>query len=134
MVVPTFIKQAMNNRPLTVYGDGKQTRSFLAIDDAIETLISLMETSTAIGQVFNIGGEQEISIEDLANLIVRLTESSSSIQYIPYQEAYGEEFEDMRRRVPEISKAKKLIGFRPRVNLEAILQMMIDFYRSNSNR
>ena len=131
MVVPNFIKQAVNNRPLTVYGDGKQTRSFLAIDDAIETLILLMENPKAIGEVFNIGGEQEISIEDLANLIIRLTESSSSIKYVSYQEAYGEEFEDMRRRIPDISKLKKLTGFRSKVSLEAILEKMIDFYRCN---
>lgn len=134
MVVPTFIKQALNNRPLTVYGDGKQTRSFLAVDDAIEALVSLIQHPKAIGEVFNIGGEQEILIEDLANLIVRLTKSSSSIKYIPYQEAYGEEFEDMRRRIPEITKLKQLIGFRPRISLEVILQRMIDFYLSNSNR
>lgn len=131
MVVPTFIKQAINNRPLTIYGDGKQTRSFLAIDDAIDALALLMGQPAAVGAVFNIGGEHEISIENLANLIIGLTGSKSSIKYITYLEAYGEEFEDMRRRIPDISKIKNLTGFKPKINLEGILQKMILFYRAH---
>lgn len=134
MVVPTLIKQALSNKTLTVYGDGKQTRTFLAVDDAVEALILLMQHPKAVGEVFNIGGEQEIRIEDLARLIIRLAESSSAIKYIPYLEAYGEDFEDMSRRLPDISKINSLAGFKPKFSLEETLQKIIAFHRFNLNK
>jgi UDP-glucose 4-epimerase len=134
MVVPTLIKQALSNKTLTVYGDGKQTRTFLAVDDAVEALILLMKHPKTVGEVFNIGGEQEIRIEDLARLIIGLAGSSSSVKYIPYFEAYGEDFEDMSRRLPDISKINSLIGFKPKLSLEETLQKIIVFHRSNLNK
>ncbi|MFH1622828.1 MAG: GDP-mannose 4,6-dehydratase [Candidatus Omnitrophota bacterium] len=122
MVVPTFVKQAIHNEPLTVYGDGKQTRSFLSVNDAVRVLIDLIGNDKAVGGVFNIGNEEEISIEDLAKMVIRITQSSSSISHVPYAEAYGEDFEDMRRRVPDVSKLKTVNGFTPKESLEDIIK------------
>ena len=122
MVVPTFVKQAMNNEPLTVFGYGKQTRSFLSVNDAVKALIGLMDNPKAVGQVFNIGSEEEISIEKLAKLVKDITRSSSRLKYIPYKKAYGEDFEDMQKRVPDISKLKKFTGFRPEKKLTDIIK------------
>lgn len=122
MVVPTFIKQALDNQPLTVFGDGKQTRSFLSVDDAIGTLIDIMNNPKAIGEVINIGSEEEISIEELAKLVIKTTESKSDIKYIPYSQAYGEDFEDMKKRVPDISKLKRLNCFIPKDKLADIIK------------
>lgn len=125
MVVPTFIKQALNNEPLTVFGDGKQTRSFLSVNDAVRALIDVMNNPKAIGQVINIGSEEEISIENLAKLVIENTKSKSIIKYIPYSEAYGEDFEDMRRRIPDTSKLKRLIGFAATEDLKDIIENMV---------
>lgn len=125
MVVPRLIDQALKNEPLLVYGDGKQTRCFLAVQDAVQTMVSLMESHNAIGEIFNIGGNEEISIENLAKLIIRLTKSQSIINHLPYSKIYGEDFEDIQKRVPDISKIKKWIGFQPAINLEEILISMI---------
>jgi UDP-glucose 4-epimerase len=125
MVVPTFIRQALDNKPLTVFGDGKQTRSFLSVHDAIKAATDLMENPKAVGQVFNIGSTEEISIEKLAKFVMELTKSKSTIKYIPYKEAYGEDFEDMHRRVPDISKLKRLTGFTPKEKLTDIIKNMV---------
>lgn len=131
MVVPTFIKQALNDQPLTVFGDGKQTRSFLSVNDAAEALIDVMNNPKATGEVFNIGGEEEISIGELAKVIKKITKSNSKIMYIPYSDAYGEDFEDMRRRVPDISKFTRLSRFTPKEKLKDIIMNMIKFYSFN---
>ena len=127
MVIPTFVKQALAGRPLTVYGDGKQSRCFGYVGDVVGALIGLMEKDEAVGQVFNIGSNQEITILDLARRVKELTQSSSEIVFVPYDEAYEEGFEDMPRRVPDISKVGDLVGFRPQMNLDGILKTVIDY-------
>ena len=127
MVIPTFVKQALAGRPITVYGDGKQSRCFGYVGDIVGALIGLMEKDDAVGQVFNIGSNQEITILDLARRVKELTQSSSEIVFVPYDEAYEEGFEDMPRRVPDISKVSDLVGFRPKMNLDGILKSVIDY-------
>lgn len=127
MVIPRFVKQALNNQPLTVYGDGKQTRTFTYVKDVIKALMALIEKNKAVGEVINIGGIEEISIIDLAEKIVQMTGSKSDIQLIPYEKAFAKDFEDMQRRVPGIEKIKNLTGFEPETNLENILQNTINY-------
>jgi UDP-glucose 4-epimerase len=129
MVVPRFVYQALKEEPITIYGTGKQTRCFLHVKDAVNALISLMEHPKAVGDVFNVGSQEEISIENLARKVIELTGSNSEIAYIPYDQAYEEGFEDMERRVPDISKVNRLIGFNLTFNLEEILRSVIEFYR-----
>jgi UDP-glucose 4-epimerase len=128
MVIPTFVKQALAGRPITVYGDGSQTRCFGYVGDVVGALIKLMDEPAAVGQVFNIGSNEEVSIEDLARRVRNLTGSRSEIVRLPYREAYGEGFEDMPRRVPDISKITELIGFRPTKTLDEILLRVIDYH------
>ncbi len=127
MVIPTFVKQALSGRPITVYGDGTQTRCFGYVGDVIGALMKLMDHPQAVGQVFNIGSNQEISILELAQRIKKLTKSQSEIAFVPYDEAYEEGFEDMPRRIPDISRVAELIGFRPRMELDGILESVIDY-------
>ena len=127
MVVPTFIKQALNNEPITVYGDGEQTRSFAYVEDIVEALIKLMATKQAEGQVINLGADKEISINNLAKKIKELTNSSSKITHIPYNQAYPDGFEDLRRRVPDISNVKRMIGYEPRFSLEETIKKIIKY-------
>ena len=128
MVIPTFVKQALSGRPITVYGDGKQSRCFGYVGDVVGALIKVMDHPQAVGQVFNIGSNQEITILDLAKRVKELTKSNSEIVFLPYDEAYEEGFEDMPRRVPQIKKIAELIGFRPQMELDGILQSVIDFH------
>jgi UDP-glucose 4-epimerase len=128
MVIPTFVKQAISGRPITVYGDGKQSRCFGYVGDVVGALIKLMDHDDAVGEVFNIGSNEEISILDLAKRIKELTSSNSEIALVPYDEAYEEGFEDMPRRVPDISKVNKLVGFKPERSLEEILKSVIEFH------
>ena len=127
MVIPTFVKQAVAGRPLTVYGDGKQSRCFGYVGDVVEALIKLMEHPEAVGQVFNIGSSEEVTILEVAQRVKELTHSSSEIVFVPYDEAYEEGFEDMPRRVPDISKVSKLVGFRPQMNLDGILETVVNY-------
>jgi UDP-glucose 4-epimerase len=127
MVIPTFVKQALSGRPITVYGDGKQTRCFGYVGDVVGALIKVIDQSESVGQVYNIGSNEEISILQLAEKVRQLTNSNSEIVFVPYDEAYEEGFEDMPRRVPDISKIKRLVGFRPEMSLEGILQSVINF-------
>jgi UDP-glucose 4-epimerase len=127
MVIPTFVKQALAGRPITVYGNGKQTRCFGFVGDIVGALIKLMDRSDSVGQVYNIGSNEEISIFQLAEKVKELTNSSSEIVFMPYDEAYEEGFEDMPRRVPDITKINQLVGFRPEMTLEGILQSVISF-------
>ena len=127
MVIPTFVKQALAGRPITVYGDGKQSRCFGYVGDVVGALIKLMDHKDAVGNVFNIGSNEEISILQLAQRIKDLTQSDSEIVFVPYDEAYEEGFEDMPRRVPDISKVRNLVGFEPQMSLDGILQTVIDF-------
>lgn len=127
MVIPRFVGQALNNLPLTIYGNGKQTRSFTYVGDVVRGIIDLMAHSQASGDVFNIGNPHGITIEDLAKKIKVMTGSKSEIVYIPYSQAYGEGFEDMMHRVPDITKIHSLIGFTPKVSLDEILKRVVDF-------
>jgi UDP-glucose 4-epimerase len=128
MVIPTFVRQALAGRPITVYGSGEQTRCFGFVKDVVGALVSLMEKDEAVGEVFNIGSNEEVSINQLAERVRELTGSKSEIVRVPYDEAYEEGFEDMPRRVPDISKVGALTGFRPTVNLEQILHSVIEYY------
>jgi UDP-glucose 4-epimerase len=132
MVIPTFVKQALSGRPITVYGDGEQTRCFGYVGDVVKALIKLMDEPTAVGQVFNIGSNEEVTILELARQVKELTNSDSEIVFVPYDEAYEEGFEDMPRRVPDISKVNALIGFRPEMALDGILQSVISYYSGQS--
>ena len=129
MVIPTFVKQALAGRPITVYGDGKQTRCFGYVGDVVGALIKLMDTTESIGQVFNIGSTEEISILQLAEKVKELTQSTSEIVFVPYDDAYEEGFEDMPRRVPDITKINQLVGFKPEMTLNGILETVISFHR-----
>jgi UDP-glucose 4-epimerase len=128
MVIPNFVKQALAGRAITVYGDGQQTRCFGYVGDVVGALIKLMDQQEAVGQVFNIGSNEEVSILELAQRVKELTNSSSEITFVPYDEAYEEGFEDMPRRVPDISKIGALVGFRPEMKLDGILQTVIKYH------
>src|SRR5512135_128142 len=132
MVIPTFVKQALAGRPITVFGDGSQTRCFAHVADVVGALITLMNHPDAVGQVFNIGSNEEVTIAALAERVKVLAGSRSEIVMVPYEAAYGEGFEDMPRRVPDISKIGALIGFRPERTLEEILESVIAFHRAPS--
>jgi UDP-glucose 4-epimerase len=131
MVVPTFIKQALTGRPITIHGDGSQTRCFGDVSDVIRALMALMEEPSAVGEVFNIGSHEEVTIRALAERVKALTGSGSELVFVPYEQAYGEGFEDMPRRVPDITKIGNLIGFRPTKSLDQILQGVIDYFRDS---
>ncbi|HEV7681263.1 MAG TPA: GDP-mannose 4,6-dehydratase [Pyrinomonadaceae bacterium] len=133
MVIPTFVKQALAGRPITVYGNGKQTRCFGYVGDVVGALIKLMDSPDSVGHVFNIGSGEEISILQLAEKVKKLTQSSSEIVFVPYDEAYEEGFEDMPRRVPDTSKINKLVGFKPEMTLDGILETVISFHRSRNS-
>jgi UDP-glucose 4-epimerase len=128
MVIPTFVKQALSGRPITVYGSGEQTRCFGYVGDVVKALVALMDHPDAIGHVYNIGSSEEISINALAERVRDLAGSQSEIVHIPYGEAYEEGFEDMPRRVPDTTKIRNLIGFRADTTLETILKEVIAYY------
>jgi UDP-glucose 4-epimerase len=129
MVIPSFVKQALAGKPITVFGDGEQSRCFTWVGDAVSAVIDLASHGEATAQVFNIGSDEEISIGQLAHLVKDMTQSPSPIVFVPYQEAYEEGFEDMRRRVPDIGKIQRLIGYAPSMTLPKILAEIIAFYR-----
>ncbi|MBN2018296.1 MAG: GDP-mannose 4,6-dehydratase [Candidatus Cloacimonetes bacterium] len=129
MVVPRFVQQALLDHPLTVYGDGKQSRCFAYVGDVVDGIVKLMENEKCIGQIYNIGTNEEISIYNLAEKVKELTNSKSQIKLIPYDEAYEEGFEDMKQRIPDISKAGSDINYKPKVNLSRILKEIIEYYK-----
>jgi len=129
MVIPTFVRQALSGKPITVFGDGTQSRSFTYVSDVVGAIVKLMDSDETTGQVFNIGNGREITIMDLALLVKELTNSSSEIHLIPYDRAYEEGFEDMPRRVPDISKIRKMIGYEPTLNIKEILKKVIEYER-----
>ncbi|WP_173668307.1 NAD(P)-dependent oxidoreductase [Thermobifida fusca] len=126
MVVPRFVSQALANEPITVYGDGTQRRCFGSVFDVVPAVVKLMDTPAAYNQAVNLGGMEEISIRGLAERVIELTGSSSTIEYIPYEKAYGEGYEDMRRRMPDTSLAKKLIDYEPTRRLDDIINSIIE--------
>jgi len=125
MVIPTFVRQALEGEPITVYGDGTQRRAFTYVSDAVWALTRLADEPAATGRVFNIGSTQEIAIGDLAQLVKELTGSDSPIVHVPYDEAYEEGFEDMTRRVPDLLRIGRLIGYRPTLDIEQILERVV---------
>jgi UDP-glucose 4-epimerase len=129
MVIPTFVRQALAGQPITVFGDGCQTRSFTYVGDVVCALAGLVKAPAAVGEVFNIGNTEEISIRDLAERVRELTASTSPIVTVPYDQAYEAGFEDMPRRVPDIGKIHALIGYQPSVNLDEILAKVIEYFR-----
>jgi len=131
MVIPRFVQQALRGAPITVYGDGEQSRSFCHVVDVVDALVKLMACNEAFGKVVNIGNPEEVTVNELAKRVKAMTASDSVIQLIPYEEAYDDGgFEDMRRRVPDISRANRLIGFAPKNSLDDILRDVVAFYRA----
>jgi len=129
MVIPSFVQQALNGGPITVFGDGNQSRCFAWVGDVVNALIRLSEHPGAVGQVFNVGADTEVRIRDLAEMVKTLTGSRAEITFVPYDQAYEEGFEDMQRRVPDLTRIRRLIGYEPTVGLAEILRRVIDHYR-----
>ena len=127
MVVPRFISAALKNQPLQVYGNGDQIRCFCHVEDAVRALLLVMDSDKAVGEVFNVGNNQQITIMELAKKVIELTGSSSTIEKIAYEKAYPEGFEDMQRRVPDISKIKQVLGWTPEINLDQIIKDIAAF-------
>lgn len=130
MVVPRFVKQALLGKPITIYGDGEQTRCFTHIDDVIKAIEIVMNEKKCEGQIFNIGNPDEHSINDLAAIIRKMTNSNSTIEHIPYEKAMGSNFEDMRRRVPDITKIKKYANWEPKLYLKEIIEDIIEYQKN----
>ena len=130
MVIPRFVQQALKGEPITVYGNGKQSRCFLYVKDAVRSLIALMNLTESAGEAFNLGSQEEVTIEELAKQVISLTQSDSKLVYIPYDQAYEAGFEDMARRMPDTSKAKRFVGFAPTKSLKEILESVIAYHKT----
>jgi UDP-glucose 4-epimerase len=130
MVLPSFVRQALSGEPITVFGDGKQQRSFTYIGDVVDCLLKLMKEPKSVGGVFNIGNKEEVTILGLAEQVKNLTGSASPIVFVPYDKAYEEGFEDMPRRVPDLTKIHTLVGYEPKVQLNEIITRVIEYFRS----
>ncbi|MBI3650439.1 MAG: GDP-mannose 4,6-dehydratase [Acidobacteria bacterium] len=130
MVIPNFVTQALQGKEITVYGDGSQSRCFTHVADVVGALMKIIEHPEAVGEVYNIGSTQEVTIQQLAEKIKALTNSPSPIVFVPYEKAYEEGFEDMMRRVPDITKVNRLIGYAPQITLDEILLSVIDYQHS----
>jgi len=129
MVIPRFVSQALRNEPITVYGSGDQTRCFCFVGDVVSGMVRLCDHPEAFGKVFNLGGNEEVSIRDLAERIINLAGSTSKLDFIPYDVAYEEGFEDMQRRVPDVTRAANLVGFAPSVGLDETIRLVISEQR-----
>jgi UDP-glucose 4-epimerase len=129
MVLPTFVRQALASQPITVFGDGTQSRSFTYVGDVVDALVKLAQEPNAVGDVFNIGSTSEVTIQDLAERVKRMTGSTSPIVNVPYDVAYEAGFEDMPRRVPDITKIQSLVGFEPKMGLEEIIRSVVEHVR-----
>jgi len=134
MVIPRFVQWALRNEPIQIYGDGQQTRCFANVSDVVEAIDRLSECEAAVGDVFNIGSQEEVTIRELAERVRERANSRSEIVTIPYNEAYEEGFEDMRRRVPDISKVQRLIGWKPRKTLNETLDEVIAYFRTGGSQ
>jgi len=130
MVLPSFVQQALSGAPITVFGDGTQSRSFTYVGDVVDCLLKLVNEPKAIGQVFNIGNKEEVTILKLAEIVRSLARSASPIEFVPYDKAYEEGFEDMPRRVPDLTKVTQLVGYEPKVQLHEIITKVIDYFRT----
>jgi UDP-glucose 4-epimerase len=128
MVLPNFVRQALTNEPLIVHGTGAQTRCFTWVGDVVWTLLALAADPRSVGQVFNIGNDHEISIRDLAEMIAAMTGSDSEIQCVPYEDVFGSNFEDMSRRVPDLRKIRQVVGFRPWLQIDEIIERVVESF------
>ena len=133
MVLPSFVRQALAGEPITVFGDGTQSRSFTYVGDVVGCLMNLIDEPKAVGQVFNIGNEEEVTILQLAELVKSMTGSASTIEFIPYDKAYEAGFEDMPRRVPDLTKVHELVGYGPKVQLNEIITKVIEYFRTHGS-
>jgi UDP-glucose 4-epimerase len=129
MVMPRFVKQALSGEPITVFGDGEQRRCFASVFDVVDGILELAECDRAVGEIFNVGNNKETSILKLAERVKELTGSASPIEFMDYEHAYGEGFEDMRRRVPDLRKIGEFVGYKPLTDLDGIIKSVIDFER-----
>jgi UDP-glucose 4-epimerase len=129
MVLPRFVEAALGGKPLQVYGDGNQTRCFGHVSDIVDALVKLMQTPGTVGNVYNLGSDEEITINDLAKRVIALSTSKSTIEHIPYAQAYGQQFDDLPRRVPKLDKIKAAIGFSPKHGLDQIIRSVIEDQR-----
>jgi UDP-glucose 4-epimerase len=125
MVLPRFVESALAGQPLQVYGDGRQTRCFCHVSDVVDALVKLMETPAARGNVYNLGSDEETTIEALAKRVIALTNSASRIEHLSYEQAYGQKFDDLPRRVPKLERIRSAIGFAPRMKLDQIIESVI---------
>jgi len=125
MVIPNMIERALRGQPMLVFGDGQQTRCFSSVSDVVRGVMMLADAPSAVGEIFNIGTDEEVTVLDLAHRVRRLCQSESEIQRIPYEQVYGSSFEDMRRRVPDLTKIRKFVGYRPQVTLDQLLEITI---------
>ena len=130
MVLPRFVKAAISNQPLTVYGDGTQSRTFCSVTDVVDALVLLMDSKESIGQAFNIGSTNEITITELAQKVIKLTNSTSEIIYKKHSEVFGDHFEEPQRRVPDISKIKKVVGWQPKQSLDEVIIEIAEYLKS----
>jgi UDP-glucose 4-epimerase len=133
MVLPSFVRQALAGEPITVFGDGTQSRSFTYVGDVVECLLKLVSEPRAVGQVFNIGNMEEVTILRLAEIVKERTGSSSTIEFVPYDKAYEAGFEDMPRRVPHLGKVQNLVGYEPKVQLNEIITKVIEYFREHGS-
>jgi len=129
MVVPRFVQWALKNEPVLIYGDGRQSRCFAYVGDVVEGLIGVINSDNAAGSVYNIGSDEEITIEGLADLVIAKTHSRSEKRFVPYEQAYGKEIDDMLRRVPGLERIRRQIGYEPKVNLERTLEIIISYFK-----
>ena len=134
MVIPRFVVQALGNKPIRVFGDGEQTRCFTYVGDAVRAIAALMNHPEAEGQIFNIGSDEELSINEVAARVRRLVRSGSEIVHVPYHEVYGPGFEDMRRRTPDLNKLQRMVDYRPSYTMDDILREVIHYYRKGDRR
>jgi UDP-glucose 4-epimerase len=133
MVLPTFASQAVRNEPITVFGSGEQSRCFAHVADVVTAMVKLIETPAAVGEVFNIGGDHEVTMNELAELVREAAGSRSEIRHVPYDEAYADGFEDMQRRVPDVRKLERVIGMRPSSPLATMIRDVVDDQRAQSS-
>jgi UDP-glucose 4-epimerase len=129
MVLPNFVRRALADRPITVHGDGSQTRSFTWVGDVVSAMVKLVHEPKAVGEVFNVGNGTEISIRDLALKVLALTGSNSPIEFVPYSAVFDDSFEDMPRRVPDIAKIRRVVGYEPKVHLDEIIQNVVAYWQ-----
>ena len=132
MVVPNFVQQALGNEDIRVFGDGEQTRCFTHVADAVRAVIALMDSPEAEGEVYNVGGTEEVSMNDLARRVREIAGSDSAVVHVPYSEVYGEGFEDMRRRTPDVSKIRAEVGFAPERSVDTIIRDVIHYYKPDA--